>query len=124
MATAYNDPTPENFHEWRKQVKDLWYQTRLLKSLWPELITPLADQTHDLADDLGDLHDLDELQRTLSERQELFQNKKERQLLWDLIDHRSAELKARARPLGERLYAEKPPAFSQRLAGYWQVWQG
>jgi CHAD domain-containing protein len=123
LAAAYKDPTPGNFHEWRKRVKDLWYQTRLLKPLWPELIAPLADQIHAMADDLGELHDLDELQRTLSERKDLFESKKERQLLWDLIDHRSTELKACARPIGERIYAEKPQAFSQRLANYWQVWQ-
>ena len=27
LNNAYKDPTKENFHEWRKRVKYLWYQT-------------------------------------------------------------------------------------------------
>jgi CHAD domain-containing protein len=30
FATSCHDPTVENLHEWRKRVKDLWYQLRIL----------------------------------------------------------------------------------------------
>ena len=33
MADALEKPDPENFHRWRKEVKDLWYQLRLLAPL-------------------------------------------------------------------------------------------
>jgi hypothetical protein len=29
-------PHSENFHEWRKRAKDLWYQVTLLRRLWPD----------------------------------------------------------------------------------------
>ena len=29
--TALKDSSPENFHEWRKRAKDLWYQVSLLR---------------------------------------------------------------------------------------------
>jgi hypothetical protein len=32
-------------------------------------------------------------------------------------------LEGKARPLGSRLFAEKPRAFAQRLAAYWQLWR-
>src|SRR5262249_41957153 len=32
--TAATDPTPENFHEWRKRVKDVWYNIQLLQPIW------------------------------------------------------------------------------------------
>src|SRR6185369_16460521 len=33
--TVLKSSTPENFHEWRKRAKDLWYQIRLLRPIWP-----------------------------------------------------------------------------------------
>ncbi len=34
MKRAYNSPTSENFHEWRKRTKYHWYHARLLESVW------------------------------------------------------------------------------------------
>ena len=31
MARARKHPLPENYHEWRKRVKDHWYHVRLLE---------------------------------------------------------------------------------------------
>ena len=31
FKTVLEDPTSENLHEWRKRVKDLWYQEQLLE---------------------------------------------------------------------------------------------
>jgi len=51
FAEAETEPSVENLHEWRKQVKYLRYQLEILRPLWPELIEDLAGQ----ADHLGDL---------------------------------------------------------------------
>jgi hypothetical protein len=40
-----------------------------------------------------------------------------------LIDERRAELQLEAGLLGQRIYAEKPRAFSNRLSVYWQAWR-
>ena len=46
------------FHEWRKQVKNLWHQLEILEPIWPEVMKKLADECHELADALGQDHDL------------------------------------------------------------------
>ncbi len=123
LAEAYADPAAENFHEWRKRVKYLWYHTRILEPVWPDLFDELADQVHDLSDYLGDDHDLAELRRLLTDRPDLVSDKEERQALVGLLDRRSAELRAAARPLGQRIYTEKPKDFVGRVGQYWQAWQ-
>ncbi len=50
MARAQAEPSVENFHEWRKRVKDLWYQMRLLESVWPAMLKSLANELEKLAD--------------------------------------------------------------------------
>lgn len=52
------EPTAEALHEWRKRAKDLWYHQRLLRQLWPEAQRPFTAAAHDLADRLGEDHDL------------------------------------------------------------------
>ena len=35
---------PERLHEWRKRVKDLWYQENLVRDAWPDVIEAHADE--------------------------------------------------------------------------------
>ena len=53
FAIACRHPTVENLHEWRKRVKDLWYQSRLLKKLWPGEMGELSDELEKLGDYLS-----------------------------------------------------------------------
>ena len=123
LAEAYAEPVPKNFHQWRKRVKYLWYHTRILKPLWPNVLAELADELHNLSDYLGDDHDLAELRQTVTAQAELVEDKRDLQVLVALIDRRRTELEAAARPLGERIYAEKAADFVDRFAAYWSVWQ-
>ena len=123
LAKAYAEPSPEKFHEWRKRVKYLWYHARILQPLWPDLLDELADQLHDLSDFLGDDHDLAELRQTVIVQPEMFEDERDLQALIALIDRRRAELEAAARPLGERIYVEKPAEFVDRMAAYWLIWR-
>jgi CHAD domain-containing protein len=120
---AFNKPSAENFHEWRKRVKDLWYQLRILQPIWPGLIKEMANQTKELADYLGDDHDLAVLRQLLLDQPELLGEQAELDILLGLIDRRRMELQLSAKALGKRIYAEKPRRFVKRLKAYWQVWQ-
>jgi CHAD domain-containing protein len=121
--TTLKDPAPENFHQWRKGAKDLWYQVILLRPLWPEQMDATAHELEQLGECLGDDHDLAVLQQAVEEKYAGDGNTRELATLKGLIDERQRELRASALALGSRFYAEKPSAFCNRLAGYWQIWR-
>ena len=123
LAAAEVDRTPTNLHEWRKQVKYLWHQLQTLQPLWPGPVGELADQAHQLADYLGNDHDLSVLRDKVLECQEAFPNVGVRGALLTLIDRLRTELRDKAIVLGRRLYQEKPVTFEARFAQYWRDWQ-
>lgn len=123
MAAAYHDPTSENFHEWRKQVKYNDYHIRLLSDLWKPFMQSLAKETDDLSDLLGDDHNLDVLHKTLLKSPKKYGKKRDIQVLLGLIDRRSAELRAEAKTIGARIFAEKSKVFGRRFRIYWEAWR-
>jgi CHAD domain-containing protein len=108
LAVAQDDTTPANLHDWRKRAKDLWYQQRLLRDAWPEVLKAQADAADQLTKLLGDDHDLAQLAEHLPDEPAVL----------EAITELRAELQAGAWQLGRRLYAEKPKAFGRRLARY------
>ena len=123
LAAAEADRTPANLHEWRKQVKYLWHQLQALQPLWPGPIGELADQAHQLADYLGDDHDLSVLRARILYHKAEFPAAAPRGELLSLIDRLRTELRDKAMVLGRRLYKEKPSAFEARFGQYWRDWQ-
>ncbi len=120
LAQAQAAPSVETFHEWRKRVKDLWYQVRLLTPTWPAMLKDLSDELERLADYLSDDHDLALLrQRVLHQSPE---DRTQLEALVALIDQRRGELEVEATRLGERIYVEKPNAFVRRFEVYWRAW--
>lgn len=123
FTSAFEAPNSENFHNWRKRGKDLWYHLRLLRPIWPEVMKPLASQAKQLGDALGDDHDLAVLQQTLLEGLEQYGDPDDLEMLQALIEQRQSQLQLTAKHLGQRLYAEKPSAFVNRIEVYWHAWQ-
>jgi len=122
-AEALTARTDEAFHEWRKRAKDLRYHAQLLEPAWPRLMKDFEREMHDLTDRLGDDHDLADLRRTLEHSPRL-RGAVRLERVNDRIAHRRSELQADARPLGARIYAEKPRLFSKRIESYWDAWRG
>jgi CHAD domain-containing protein len=58
LRRVRQDASDEAVHEWRKRVKDLWYQLRLLRNAWPAPLKAASDEAHELSALLGDHHDL------------------------------------------------------------------
>jgi len=106
----------EAVHEWRKRVKDLWYQLRIVQEAWPPILGAMADQAHGLAELLGEHHDLALLLTDLEGRRQL----PRKEALAAAIDERQGELLDDALSLGACIYAEKPKAFRCRLSAYWE----
>jgi CHAD domain-containing protein len=119
---AYDDPSDENFHEWRKRAKYHRYHMKLLRNLWDPLVNERRHKLHDLTDLLGDDHDLAEFKSVIEEEPDVFGDLDHLQAFLGLMDRRRGELQARSRPLGLRVYAEEPPALVERFGGYWRAW--
>ena len=124
FAVAQDDPSQERLHEWRKQVKYLWYQLQVLQPIQLGQLTALADQAHTLANALGDDHDLAILAHKFLEEPGRFPDRATMHTLADLIARRRALLQEQAISLGHRLYKEKPRIFVDRLREYWRAWRG
>lgn len=120
---AYDQPTAENFHEWRKQVKYLWYHLRILQPLWPATIESATEQLKLLSEYLGDDHDFANLRQLLIEQPKLAKEPAELEALLALCDRRQPQLKLEAQFLGQRIYAEKPSDFVDRFGVYWDAWR-
>jgi len=65
MILAKKEPSNANLHEWRKKVKYLYYQFQVLEPVLPEELVIYTPKLDDLADYLGEDHDLAELEDSL-----------------------------------------------------------
>jgi len=119
---ACKQPSPENFHDWRKHVKDLWHYFCLLYPAWLAEARAYTDELELLGAQLGEDHDLFLLQQFAVEH--CAGRAGEVEALKRLIRARQKELRAAALKLGSRLYAETPVAICRRLGNYWNNWRG
>lgn len=122
MEEAYDEPTAENFHEWRKRAKYHRYHTRLLRNIWLSPMKTRRSELKDLTDHLGDEHDLAVFREVLTDDDRQLAVKNSDALL-DLIDQRRTELQSVSNPLGGRAHAEEPDALIRRLGVYWGAWK-
>ena len=115
-------PSSENFHEWRKHVKDLWHYFCLLYPAWPAEARAYTEDLDLLGAHLGEDHDLFLLQQFATEH--CAGRAGELEALCRLIESRQKQLRAAALELGSRLYAETLAVICQRLGKYWNLWRG
>ena len=119
FSVVQDAPTDEHLHEWRKRVKDLWYQLRLIAEVGGPSVRGQAKDAHALADLLGDDHDLAVLrERLLGPAGGVAADV---DAVLGLLDHRREQLQTQATALGERVYAERPKAFLRRLRACWRA---
>lgn len=123
FAAAYVLPSDEAFHDWRKQVKYLWYHTQILEHIWPSVMQALAGELDQLGELLGQDHDLAVLRTTVLAEFPRAGATATLRALESRIGEARARKQARARLLAERIYLERPREFTRRLRGYWRVWQ-
>jgi hypothetical protein len=75
----------------------------------------VGDEAHELADRLGDDHDLAVLADWIREHTGAGPE------FYNAVDRRRAELQAEAITLGARLYADKPKAYVRRMRRLWKA---
>ena len=116
LGKTIKKPDPENFHAWRKHVKDLWYQLRILRPLNRLVLEQISDDTEILGELLGREHDFNFLLARLEKERgdEVLRN--ELAQLQKLIRKRGKRLRRDALELGRRFYAESSKAFAKRIS--------
>ncbi len=119
LTRAQAKPTDDRMHEWRKSVKHLWYQTRLIELAAPSVLARSASTLDDLAEALGDDHDLAVLIERLTAEPDRFGGSAQAHHALQLARTQQADLRRRAFRLGATIYAERPRAFRSRMRAYW-----
>lgn len=112
LRSALKRSDDETVHEWRKRVKDLWYQVRLLGS------DDDAERLDDLSDLLGDDHDLAVLVEDLDDASDVLDDRTIRRAT-RLARDRQADLRSKAFKVGRKVFDDEPDAFVERLVAPW-----
>lgn len=120
---ALTNPSIDTYHELRKEVKNLWYHTRILSPLWPGLFQALAQELGSLSELLGDDHDLGVLFEEIESGRLPFSRKATAERMLSMINEQRINLQQQVYPIGKRIFIEKPDDFVGRYRLYWNIWQ-
>lgn len=104
--------SPESLHKWRKRVKDLGHQLRVLQPVRTPAEVRYAQGIKRLGELLGDYHDLASLQDTAAGAK---LGPRPLTVLDEEITPKRKKLEHAAFKLGNKLYDRKPAAFARSI---------
>ena len=120
LRAACADPSVENLHDYRKRVKDLWHAAQLLRPAHPKRMKRLARRAHEVADLLGDDHDLSVLRDYVEVHPQFVEDAAARDALLAVIGRRRDVLRRRALKRGRRVYKRSPKRFVRPIERGWR----
>jgi CHAD domain-containing protein len=123
FQSAYENPLPENFHEFRKRAKDHWYHIRLLENLWTPALAAYETSLKSLEQALGDDHNLVVLRETIANDSANFTDSHDLETAFALMDGYQKELRLEAHQIGERIYGQRPREFIAQMQRFWEGWR-
>ena len=109
-----------DFHEWRKQVKYLAAQVRLLGPLRPKRFKKLGRALDRIAELLGDEHDLAVLRDHLTARPDTWMSPHDLEVIGEVIETHRQALRAEALEIGRVVYARRPARVRRRFKRDWK----
>jgi CHAD domain-containing protein len=124
MAAARDKPAADNMHEWRKHMKYHWYHARLLRSIWPATMQAHVTAASELADLLGEHHDLTVLRDRLRDQPHHYGGADTARPVEQMAAGLEEELTGEVFRKGALLLAERPKALAKRWERYWHYWRG
>jgi hypothetical protein len=113
--------TAAAIHEWRKRVKDLWYETEIVAPAWPDVLNARVAMLHGLSRFLGDHHDVWALNAHVAEHRRRF-GKITTQRMAVIAARRLSEIEGAIFEKGAFAYAETPRGWSGSIIAYWRAW--
>jgi CHAD domain-containing protein len=105
------NPSLEGLHEWRIRTKQLCYQARLFREVWPHSLDDFVQELAALERTLGSDHDLAVLRQNLNKRAEILKRPRQLASLAKVINQRRLELIETALVLGDRLFGKRAADF-------------
>lgn len=118
LRVARRAGTDEAMHTWRRAVKNLWYQLRLLEATAPSVLSPAVGVLDELGEALGHDHDLAVTVARLESDAVGFGGAEAVGRVIAAARRRQAQVRVPALRMGATVYAEKPDAFVARLRRY------
>ncbi len=123
LEDARRRPSPDRFHDWRKQVKALSYELRIIAGAVPELTTTLVPKVERLAEILGQVHDLDCAKATVALHPRWFGRGADGAAVMALVDERRGELEREALALAESVFAGRARDVRSLVETGWELWR-
>ncbi len=114
LETVRENPDDHMLHEWRKQVKYLWYHYVFLNSFWPGIMNAHAKQTQKLSQWLGKYNDYVILEKGLNQPV-VYNNSKKPATLSRSIKRSKEKLAQESIKLGQKIYLLSPFDFERLM---------
>jgi hypothetical protein len=112
----------ERLHDWRRAVKRLGYQLRLVRRVAPDLWITIGVPLEALGDRLGAAHDLAALREWIDARGDAVV-KDERRRLHAWIDRSAAVMRRQALAAGAPILVHRPKQVARRFGDAWAAWR-
>jgi len=122
MARAQKSQRPEDFHEWRKQMKALWYELRLIEGCTRGLGRDVAALNR-AETWLGDDHNVVVLCEELSKDASICGGQVNLDRLRLVADQYQCELRQKALASTRRIYRRKPRQYQRTVKLAWKAFQ-
>ncbi len=117
---AQSEQNDHELHEWRKDVKYLWYMLKPFTPVWPELINGYIARLKTISVCLGSHQDLVLLEEDIDLYEKIAA--KTPQSVRRRIALRKRKMRESALVLGEAFYAGTAKDFAFRMKTYWEQW--
>jgi CHAD domain-containing protein len=109
----------DEFHEYRKNTKYLYYQMELIQPVFPKVIKAYAGTIDKHAEHLGEVRDLDRLENHIQELPGRMISSASKRKLQAVIEGKRESLMDKILTKSRLIYAERPKEFLERINSYW-----
>jgi len=123
LAVVHKAPTPERFHDWRKRVKLLSNELKIVGRAVPELATRYLEKVEKLGEILGQVHDLDCAAATAERHPRWFGSEAECDAVRGLVAEHRVVLEREAFALAAGVFAGRPRDVRELVETGWETWR-
>jgi CHAD domain-containing protein len=120
---VHSEPTPERFHEWRKQVKLLSNELKIVGRAVPELAMRFLPKVERLGEILGQVHDLDCAAATTERHPRWFGSEADCEAVRGLVAEHRVVLEREAFALAAGVFAGRPRDVRELVRTGWKTWR-